>query len=104
MPTMPIPRTLSSYRPYPGTRAPGARADSASARALAGTMSRDRARMASATAETAHLRGLPTPSRPVDGLRLDMQVASSDFAFRDAVRGEQEVIYQLAADPTLEKR
>ena len=31
-----------------------------------------------------------------------MQVASSDFGFRDAVRNEQVVIYQLAADSNLQ--
>jgi membrane-bound lytic murein transglycosylase B len=81
---------------------PGAKADSSSPQQLAGAVTDAQARMASAAAAAAGLRELPSTARPIDHLRLDMRVANSNFGFRDAVRSEQAVIYQLAADPNLE--
>jgi membrane-bound lytic murein transglycosylase B len=80
----------------------GASADSSSPQLLAGAVSDAQTRMASDAAAAAALRELPAPTTPIDNLRRDTQVASSDFGFRDAVRSEQVVIYQLAADSTLE--
>jgi hypothetical protein len=80
----------------------GASADSPSPQLLAGAVSDAQTRMASDAAAAAALRELPAPTTPIDQVRRDMQVASSDFGFRDAVRREQVVIYQLAADSTLE--
>jgi membrane-bound lytic murein transglycosylase B len=74
------------------------------ARQLAGEVSGDQARMASYGVAVADLRRQPAPARPIDKLRRDMQVAKSEFGFRDAVRSEQEVIYQLAADSNLESQ
>jgi membrane-bound lytic murein transglycosylase B len=74
------------------------------ARQLAGEVSGDQARMASYGAAVADLRRQPAPTRPIDQLRRDMQVANSEFGFRDAVRSEQEVIYKLAADANLESQ
>jgi membrane-bound lytic murein transglycosylase B len=82
----------------------GANADSSSPQRLAGEMSGDQARMAAATAAAARLLQQPAPARPIDRLRRDMRVATSEFGFRNAVRSEQEAIYQLAADPNLEGR
>ena len=79
-----------------------ASADSSTPQQLAAAISGDQARMAAATAEAARLRALPAPARPVDSLRRDMQVASSEFGFRSAARSEQESIYRLAADAKLE--
>jgi hypothetical protein len=38
----------------------------------------------------------------IDQLRQDLQLAQAGFAFREAVRAEQEVVYELAGRPDLE--
>jgi membrane-bound lytic murein transglycosylase B len=79
-------------------------AASSSPQRLAVTITGAQARMASAAAATAQLRGLPAPGSRIERLRRDMQVANSEFGFRNAARTEQEVIYQLAADSHLESQ
>ena len=55
---------------------------------------------ASATVNRLHARG--PASTPIDQLRQDMQVEQAGFAFREAVRTEQAMVYLLAARADLE--
>ena len=80
-----------------------ASADASRAQQLAGELNGDQARMASDSGSAARLQG-QAASSPIDQLRRDMEVAKSEFGFRDAVRSEQEIIYQLAADTNLERQ
>jgi membrane-bound lytic murein transglycosylase B len=59
--------------------------------------------MAAATARTAQLRAAGEPSVPIDRLRYDLQVADSEYAYRDAARSEQVAVYAMAADPNVEQ-
>jgi soluble lytic murein transglycosylase-like protein len=59
--------------------------------------------MASATARADRLRKSAQPAVAIDRLRLDLQIGSSEFAYRDTARSEQVAVYALAADPTLEQ-
>jgi Transglycosylase SLT domain len=59
--------------------------------------------MAAATGRTDRLRTSASPEVAIDRLRLDLQIGNSEFAYRDAARNEQVVVYSLAADPTLEQ-
>lgn len=65
-------------------------------------LQRAQAKMASASAEVARLRSQPFPSTPIAQLRAEALMEHADYAFRAAVRDEQEAIYHLAAEPTLE--
>lgn len=59
--------------------------------------------MAAARARTAQLRATAAPSVPIDRLRFDLQVASGEYAYREAARSEQVAVYALAADSELEQ-
>jgi membrane-bound lytic murein transglycosylase B len=70
---------------------------------LAGRIVSAQNTMTSATARTLRLRASTPPSVPIDRLRYDLQLADSQYAYRDAARAEQVVVYALAADSTLEQ-
>lgn len=55
---------------------------------------------ASATVDRLKRRG--PASTPVDQLRHDLQLEQAEFAYRQAVRTEQILVYDLAAHPELE--
>jgi membrane-bound lytic murein transglycosylase B len=80
----------------------GARADASAAQRLAAQVSGAQARMAAEQAQVDSLQRLPASASRIDQLRRDMQVASHQFGFREAVRSEQEAVYRMAADAGLE--
>jgi membrane-bound lytic murein transglycosylase B len=80
----------------------GAEADASAAQRLSAQVSKAQARMAAEQAEVDRLQRLPAPASRIDQLRRDLQVASHQFGFREAVRSEQEAVYRMAADGSLE--
>jgi membrane-bound lytic murein transglycosylase B len=59
--------------------------------------------MSTAASRADRLRRSPAPAVAIDRLRLDLQIADSEYAYRDAARSEQLAVYALAADSTLEQ-
>ena len=59
--------------------------------------------MSAASARWARLHAEPPPAVAIDRLRLDLQVASAEYDYREAARSEQVAVYALASDPSLEQ-
>jgi membrane-bound lytic murein transglycosylase B len=59
--------------------------------------------MTSATTRTSRMRASTPSSVPIDRLRYELQLADSQYAYRNAARTEQVAVYALAADSTLEQ-
>jgi soluble lytic murein transglycosylase-like protein len=59
--------------------------------------------MRAAAARSERLRGSPPPTVAIDRLRLDLQIADADYAYREAARSEQVAVYAMAADPSLQR-
>jgi len=82
--------------PDNGSRTP----DHAQRRAAQLTNAASAIQTASATVERLRARGVASTS--IDQLRQDLQLEQAQFAFRQAVRGEQAVVYVLAGNPDRE--
>jgi soluble lytic murein transglycosylase-like protein len=59
--------------------------------------------MSSAAARIDRLRGSPAPTVAIDRLRLDLQIADAEYAYREPARSEQLAVYALAADAALQQ-
>lgn len=55
-----------------------------------------------ASANLDRLNAQPAPMVAVDQVRADLALAQAGYAFRDAIRQEQEIVYTLASQPDLE--
>jgi soluble lytic murein transglycosylase-like protein len=55
-----------------------------------------------ASAALDRLRARPAAAVAIDQLRQDLQLARAQFAFREAIRAEQAVLYEVAGRPDLE--
>jgi membrane-bound lytic murein transglycosylase B len=60
------------------------------------------ASIASATANLARLQAAPPTPVAIDQVRADLVVGQAGFTQRDAIRQEQDLVYQLASQPDLE--
>ncbi len=60
------------------------------------------AAVGAASAQVDRLRARPPAAVAIDQLRTDLTLEQAGFAFRDAIRQEQDLVYTLAAQPDLE--